>query len=69
MKVLFNDESQRRWHEQLAAATPPNAYAAYNAAAIELEERIQEMRELPNPPKSLKEGLLFLGVITPADKS
>jgi len=39
----------------------PN-YSAYNAAVVELDARIEAMRQLPEPPTSLLEGLLLLGV-------
>lgn len=52
-----------QWHQLLKErAGNPEAYAAYNAAAIELEERIAAMRALPEEeqPKSLLEGLLMV---------
>jgi hypothetical protein len=41
----------------------PN-YSAYNVAAVELENRIAEVRALPKDqqPQSLLEGLVMLGV-------
>lgn len=40
---------------------PPGAYHQYEIESAKLEERIAEMRASPNPPKTLIEGLLFLG--------
>lgn len=60
MGAFPEDDAKRAYWEKLAAATPPGAYAAYNVASVELEERIQAMRALPEQPKTLIEGLLFL---------
>lgn len=41
---------------------PVPDYSAYNNASVELESRIEAVRQLPEPPTSLLEGLLLLGV-------
>lgn len=41
---------------------PVTDYSAYNNASAELEFRIEAVRQLPEPPTSLLEGLLLLGV-------
>jgi len=41
---------------------PTPDYSAYNAAVVELESRIEAMRLLPEPPTTLLEGLMLLGV-------
>lgn len=37
-------------------------YSLYEAESAKLEARIEEMRKDPNPPTTLVEGLLYLGM-------
>lgn len=70
MSTSFHLDAMALWKRMRTPAVgnaspkpePIPDYSAYNAAMVELESRIEAVRQLPEAPTSLLEGLLLLGV-------
>jgi hypothetical protein len=66
--VMYRANRNQPADGKVMVESTDSSYRLYELGLEKLEARIKEMNSLPDPPRSLLDGLLFLGVNVTSNK-